>query len=138
MLTARLIMRQLRSAVLILLCIVVLSTLFLLTLETVGWLAALGVGCLSAPVLARVVARSPLLARLPAGQPPESAASHPGAHPTRASRLATEAVLTGCLFLISVMIVGTSMWLGLIPSLVVMAITVLAAKILERRISGTK
>jgi hypothetical protein len=137
-LTARLIMRRLGSAVLILLCIVVYSALFLLTLDTVGWLAALGVGCLSAPLLARVVVGSPLLVRLPAGQAPESAAPHPGARPTRASRLAAEAVLTGCLFLISVMIVGTYLWLGLIPSFVVMAITVLAAKIVARRISGTK
>jgi hypothetical protein len=36
------------------------------------------------------------------------------------------------------MIVGTYLWLGLIPSFVVMAITVLAAKIVARRISGTK
>ena len=133
--TARLVMRQLGSAVFILLCIVVFSTLFLLTLETVGWLAALGVGCLSAPFLSAIVARSPLARRMPTDQPPESAALRSGARLTRRSRLAFHAVLTGCLFLITILIVGTYVWLGTIASLVVMALLTVAVPLAARRVN---
>jgi hypothetical protein len=134
-LTARLIMRQLGSAVFILLCIVVFSTLSLLTLETVGWVAAIGVGCLSAPFLSAIVVRSPLARRIPTDQPSEGAALRSGAGPTRRSRLAFHAVLTGCLFLIAVLIVGTYVWLGTIASLVVMALLTVAAHLAARRVN---